>query len=209
LEQPEGKRPSRSKPNASPWVKAFVWFHLAAVTVWCIPMGSQELQAGQVRPRGSDYLILANDRYLRTSPIKYYTLATGFWQYWDMFAPNPTYTDIWCDAEVLYRNGRQRRYQYPRMALLSIPDKYVEQRYRKFFERVNDPRNSFLWPAFAQWIALQCDDDPRNPPVTVRLHSHWQMIPAPGQPPPEGYRDRVFFVYSVDQADLAKQEGAW
>ncbi len=195
---------SRVKPNAPIWIKFFVAFHLLSITVWALPLASPDLKTGTVRPRGSDEALLFNDRYLRPSPIKFYLLETGFWQYWDMFAPNPSGVDIWCDAKVTYKDGAVKAYQYPRMALLPVGEKFIKERYRKFYERVSLPEHSFLWPTFAQRIALINDGTALNPPVQVQLFHHWLRVPGPGETVETEYSKRLFFTYEVDQGALAK-----
>ena len=78
------------------------------------------------------------DNAQETSPVKYYLIPTGFWQYWDMFAPNPANIDFYCDAEVTYADGSHRTYTYPRMYKLGIIQKYGMERFRKYYERARD-----------------------------------------------------------------------
>ena len=157
--------------------------------------------------------------------------ASGLWQSWDMFAPNPAGTDIWCDAEVVFDDGSTKRHQYPRIYKLSLVSKFFKERYRKFYERVNQDSNSWLWPPFAQRIALE-EYEPGKPiPVTVRLWRHFYAAPkfmtfpeyltnlrdaaSKGKlsfdvvfpPQPEGldkYSDYMFYEYQVDTDALYK-----
>ncbi len=188
----------------SGWVKLFVLFHLLTLIVWTLPLPPAAVRSGQAKPRGIDRLFDWNERILRPfPPIRLYGDFTGFWQYWDMFAPNPARTDQWCDAEVIYLDGRVKRYAYPRMAALSIWQKFVEERYRKLFERVAKDESSYLWPSFGLRIAL-INDDLENPPVKIRLFLHWRIVAAPGEPQNPAYATRLFYVYIVDQNELGK-----
>lgn len=192
------------------WVKLFVAFHVIAITVWSLPISAKGILSGAIQPRGSDVILLANDRYMRTSPIpsiipekfwpiRVYAFYTGTWQYWDMFAPNPATTDIWCHAEVEREDGTVERFDYPRMASLPIPEKYVKERYRKFYERVNQDQYQFLWPIFSQRIALKMDSNPTNRPKIVRLYRHFMTIPKPGNPMPKDYTTVLFYEHAVDR----------
>jgi hypothetical protein len=180
--------------GVSIWIRIAVFLHVFAVFVWTLPRPPQ-------KPMGSDYILVFNQK-LKESAIKDYLIPTGFWQYWDMFSPNPSNLDNWCDAEVIYQNGEIRRYQYPRMKLLPVGQKYVMERFRKYYERAYQDANSYLWPHFAQRIALINFDDPKNPPVKVRLYRHWRFIRPPNEPQQQDYNSAMYFEYVVDQAKL-------
>lgn len=179
------------------WVKALVAFHAFAILMWALPSPPS-------RPWGSDVLLMYDQR-LKDSFLRYYLTTTGFWQYWDMFSPNPADTDIWCDTIVTFKDGTKKLYKYPRMKELSIPVKYFKERYRKFYERVNQDKNKYLWPTFAQRIALENYRDPNNPPVEVRLRRHFRVIPPPGKPVPKDYTVYEYYVHVVDQRKLRSQ----
>ena len=154
----------------------------------------------------SDGTLLVNERYVKTSPLKYYTLSTGFWQYWDMFSPNPASIDFYGTATITYQNGSTILYHYPRMYELSIPAKYVNERYRKFYERAHTEDDRYMWPVFAQRIALKNFTDPNNPPVRVVLTRHWLPIAAPGKPQQEDYNSYNYYTYTVDQKQMRKDK---
>ena len=180
-------------------MKLFVIFHVVAITVWALPNPSKLISDGTVKPYGTQWLPYLNDKHLKAlPPISVYLNVTGFWQYWDMFSPDPAQIDNWGDAFITYKNGTVKRYQYPRMFLLPIPDKYLTERYRKFFEHAGAKDYSFLWPTFALRIA-QLNDNPKNPPVEVKLHLHALRILAPGIKQPTEYSDVTYFDYVVDQ----------
>lgn len=201
--------PSPSPQASSPrtvswWVKGFVVFHIVCITAWSLPDPKPDQISGKSSPTGSDVIRLWNYRLIKQSPAApVYLFSTGFWQFWDMFAPNPSQTDLWMDAEVLYKDGSKKSFSYPHIATLPIPQKTPYERYRKFYERVNSDTNSFFWPPVAQRIA-HLSDQPGNPPVTVRLTRHWRIIAQPGSKQNEEYNSFMFFEYVVDQRKLAE-----
>ena len=192
------------KQNAPIWVKIFVGLHIFAITAWCLPKPPDPILNGTVPPRGSDWLLFGNYRYVKTfPPLIDYLMVTGFWQYWDMFAPNPASADFYADAIVTYRDGSTKIYNYPRIEKMPVGEKYVSERYRKFFERVRQDEFSYLWPAFGQVIAQKMDVDPKNPPVSVKIRRNWIDVQPPGTPQWKSYRGFIFFDYIVDQRALA------
>jgi hypothetical protein len=183
------------------WVKIAVLFHAFMILSWSIPPPARAIVQGVTEPRGEEYLLVANQKF-KLSPFANYMTVTGFWQSWDMFAPNPASVDIWCHADIEYADGTEVRYNYPRMKDLPIPKKYVKERYRKFYERVNQDDNAYIWPYFAQRIAMINTYDPKNLPVKVRLTRHWMTIPPPDKPLPTEYSTYTFYEYLVDIGKL-------
>ena len=203
---------SQEKRKASPWLKAFVLFHIFAITVWAIPEPPENIRNGKVSPQGSDYILLWNWNYLKTTTgpvtiqpiLSDYVLCTGFWQYWDMFAPNPASADFYGDGIVKYKDGTEKLWNYPRIEKMPIPEKFMMERYRKFFERVRLDDNAFLWATFAQRVAEEMDADPKNPPVNVRLRRNWIEVQPPDRTQWTKYNSYFFYDYTVDQVELAQ-----
>ena len=192
------------KRKVSIFVKLFVLFHLTAITVWAMPQPPSAIKQHKVLPGGTEWINYWDDQYLRTfPPIDVYLHVTGFWQYWDMFAPNPAHTDQYGDAEVVYRDGKVKRYAYPRIYSLPIWQKFFKERYRKFYERAGSDDFLYLWPTFGLRVAL-LNDDPKNPPVRVKLYRHWRPVAAPGKPQQKEYNSYSYFTYVVDQKELAR-----
>ena len=191
-------------------LRLWLAFHLFAIISWSIPPAPRAVMNGREEPRLPEFVLLWNDRYMRPSPlngfqqsaVSHYLLFTGFWQVWDMFAPDPATGDLWCDAVVQFKKGAVIRYQYPRMYSLSTFEKYFKERYRKYYERATEPGWAFLWPPFAQRIALECYRDPKNPPVRVWLRRHIMRLGGPKKSIPKGYTSEPYFEYDVDQAQL-------
>ncbi len=209
--------------NAPLWIKAFVIFHLVCITMWSLPYPKEPYQMGTAKfgvrtdsakafartfsetvTEGTLYL---NWKYLKGSPLMYYPGATGFWQYWDMFSPNPASVDLYLEADVVYKDGTTYRFKYPRIYDLPIPKKYFKERYRKFYENVNQDNQSSIRPHVAQRIALECFDNPQNPPVEVTLIRHFNIVEPPGQEPDPEYTVVRFYTHVVDLAKLRKDKG--
>lgn len=214
-----------AKRNAPLWVKIFVPLHIIAITAWSLPeppsqyLGnppavSLKIETGTPRAfftSSAEYVrnefLIANHTYLKDSPIKLYLLTTGFWQYWDMFSPNPSSVDVYADAVVYYADGSTKKYQYPRMFEMSLGQKFLRERWRKFFERAGNDQYRYLWPVFGQCVALYNYEDPNNPPVKIDLHRHFMAIKPPGQPENREYTDEMYYTYFVNVDQLRKDKG--
>lgn len=203
-------------PRVHPLVPAFVLFHVVAITLYALPRPSDAAlnnAASTQWYRLSDWVdqgLKYNFQVTKLSvPIYGYLYPTGLWQYWDMFAPDPSQTDIWCDAEVTFLDGTKTTFKYPRIKALSIPEKFMQERHRKFYERVNSEKAPFYWMPFAQAIALKSATDPNSPPVQVTLVRHYQSVmrhdkQEKNEPP---YLTYNFFSYIVDQHKLFADKG--
>jgi hypothetical protein len=197
--------------RVSPWVVAFVIYHIAVTFLGALPKPNQQVLDGTAVGKGGDWLLAYNHNHVKNFPLVYgYLDTTGFWQYWDMFAPDPSQVDFWGDAEVIYADGTMVVYKYPRVYEAGYVEKYFIERYRKFFERVHPEQYSFIWPYFAQRVALLNADDPKNPPVKLFLRRHFQDLQGthkiPEKPLPE-YQMFRYFEYSVDQIALHQAKG--
>jgi hypothetical protein len=191
-------------------VKVLVVFHLFACLAWSIPNPSDDVLSGKLKPKGTDALLVANKKAIKDGHIVGpYLLSTGFWQYWDMFSPNPSQTDFWGSAMVEFKDGTRTDAGYPRVKNYGMLEKYVMERHRKFFERAHLVENAWLWPDFAQRIALLNASDRTNPPTAVLLFRNFQYVVRHDakdktEKPYEKYQ---YFTYSVDQDRLAKAKG--
>lgn len=189
-------------------VQLFVFFHLFVVVSWSLPRAPDrdvELSLKQA----PNYFLAANEKTFKNSKLENYMIWTGLWQYWDMFAPNPSNLDVWVDALVTYEDGEERVYEYPRMKTLSLTKKYIRERYRKYLESAHIESQSHKWPFLAQRIAFLNFEDELNPVVTVELRRHYRFIvpPADGdysvkEDDPVEYETYSFYVHTVDQEKL-------
>ncbi len=193
------KSASTKPKRVSVFIKIFVFLHLVAITCWSLPdapkgtsfgvdRSSAKATARSIGKDISDGTLYLNQNYLKASPLKFYLMFSGFWQYWDMFSPNPAQIDFYGTATITYKDGRTSLYTFPRMYTMGIPQKYVSERYRKFYERAHPENDKWIWPTFAQRVAFLNYKDPNNPPVTVVLTRHWYAIPPP---PPEDHERKV------------------
>jgi hypothetical protein len=209
--------PAAKKKSVHWGVKAWVFFHLFMVVSWTMPEPPKRLKedpspespVAAVRD-APNYVLLANDSFKRT-PFNYYMFSTGFWQYWNMFSPNPANVDVWIDAEVVFADGKEMVFEYPSMQKLSVFERYFKERYRKFVENSHGDRHAYKWPVVAQAIAFQSYQGDGNFPVRVTLRRHFKEIkPLKSFSPPPGYEDPPYltypyFTYMVDTEAIKRQ----
>jgi hypothetical protein len=207
--KPSGPVQAKAGAKTAPtWVKILVGFHVFATVVWALPNLTPEVMSGRVAPTGTKWLLYWNAKYLKNlDPVKGYLMTTGAWQYWDMFAPDPSNKDWYCTAEVEYRDGTKRTIPYPRMADLPVAEKYLKERYRKYYERAHGDTEPIDWPVFAQRMALLGYTDPNNPPHIVRLYSHGLPTAAPGLKQDTEYSNDLYYSYVVDLKELRAAAG--
>ncbi len=213
LTSPETDDRRLGAARVHPIVKIFVAFHLLAITVWAIPNPPDRIRDGTVAARGSDHILVWNFNVLKQNALlRGYLLSTGTWQYWDMFAPDPSQVDYYGTATVKYLDGSEKEFKYARMFEMDFWTKYLNERRRKHFERVHLEVNNAGWPRFAQRIAALMAEDPKNPPTEVVLHRHFQQLQRPGGPEPKGYNRYSYFQHVVDQKVLRSEmrtQGKW
>ena len=163
---------------------AFVLFNLLAIVSWSVPIESP--------------LILAMRGWFQP-----YMRWSGLFQSWNMFAPNPRSINAYVEAAVITRNGTVRNWKFPRMEQLSVSERFVKERYRKFVENLPEQKYSAIWPDVARHIARSCKDS-SNPPEIVMLIRYWTDIQPPAKfdvkPPP--IRAHIFFEYKVLPEDV-------
>lgn len=211
------------------WIKVLVGFHVFAITTWTIPPPPPQAEAeGHQRTPIESFLVF-NKYHVKTQPSYQYLQSLGLWQAWDMFAPNPSFRDVWSEAGLVYRSGQTKDVTFPRMQEMSIPQKYVMERFRKYNERASHEDFAYLWPTLCQWLARENSTNPNDPVVRVYLKRHVRITPTgvtakdyfagfnsrqgmekwiPQNPPLEAnYTDETIFEWVVDLVDLAKTKG--
>lgn len=194
-------------------VQAWVYFHIFMIASWSLPKPPD-----RPRPKTAvEWVREAPNELLRAnwvfkgSPFHYYLDTTGFWQYWNMFSPNPANVDVWLDAEVEFEDGTVMLFKYPRMQDLSVFERYFKERYRKFVENTHGDRFAYKWPIVAQAIAYQSYQGDGNLPVRVTLRRHFKEIKALDSfAPPKDYvepeyQTYAFFTYMVDTQKIERQ----
>lgn len=208
-----------AEKNAPIYTKIWVWFHLFVVTCVCLPRVPEDVSTGKREPFGTEWVLVYNDK-LKTL-LQPYTWPTGFWQSWDMFAPNPSNWEGYVSAVVFYQDGTSRAFHYPRMYDLPLGIKYFKERFRKFLERAQPTQFAWNYPFFARRIALEAWKDPGNPPIKVELWRHWYNVPPtvtfdewltslgrgplfPPNPKQPDYNHVKYFTYIVPQDELRR-----
>lgn len=202
------------KQSVNPIVKTALLLHCVVIFLWCMPKAPQRFRnlvrndatprerANAPQPNPIDWVLIQNDRVVRTNPVvQNYLLRLGLWQYWDMFAPNPASNDFWVDARADFADGTSAFLPYPRMSQLSIPERYIRERYRKFMERGHLEDYQFIWPYIARKLARDAAVRNGKDPVRVHLVRHFRLLPGPDKPMPP-YNEYEFFRYDVKPEDL-------
>jgi len=162
----------------------FIIFHIFAITAWAIPFRSQFVvdSVALVRP---------------------YILWSGLFQDWNMFSPMPKATNTYLQAVVIYKDGSTQMWDFPRMELLSLTQKYSKERYRKFVEILLDQNNAALRPDVARYVA-RLPGIREKDPQQILLMVKWSNILPNG----DGTFTRtpldqdVFYRYDVQPGDL-------
>lgn len=177
LQKRHERATGEKETDASPFVKIWVWTHIVIISIKCLPSAPSDIKGAipKRRPFGTEYALLAADAIKPTLDL--YLWPTGFWQGWEMFAPNPSDWEGYATAVIYFKDGTRKEYSYPRMYALGIGIKYLKERYRKFLERAGNDQFRWLWPRFAMRVALENYTDRNNPPVGVQLWRHAYIVP--------------------------------
>ena len=165
-------------------INLFLGFHILAITCWCLPIDTSLVSWGKhlVRP---------------------YFLWAGLFQSWDMFAPTPALANSYVEATIVFKDGSRTTWVFRRMEQLSLNDRYIKERYRKFTENLQNDQNDLLWPDVARRIA-RITSTPSNPAKTVILIQRWSpIVPhADSAYQPEPWDQHVLYGYGVKPEDL-------
>ncbi|MFM9872353.1 MAG: hypothetical protein ACKVQS_02670 [Fimbriimonadaceae bacterium] len=194
-------------------IKVWLLFHCFAVITRTIPLPQVEDVKRTEEPGFSPQKLnsaikVANLNTFRQTSwgIPYYTESLGFWQYWDMFAPNPAQEDIWIDAEIEFADGSKSIEVYPRMYELNLAEKFVSERYRKYRERLGGDEYAWKWPHTALWFAARAWKNPENPPVRVTMRRQYYLVPKPPTVPNYKYTTYPFYTAVIDQVQLKEMK---
>jgi hypothetical protein len=162
----------------------FIAFHIFAITAWAIPFRSQ----------------FANDCRELVRP---YLLWSGMFQAWDMFSPMPKATNTYLEAVIIYKDGSTQMWDFPRMELMTLAQKYSKERYRKFVEILLDERNAQLRPDVARYVARMPGIREKNPQQVLLMVKWSNIIPnGDGSFTRTPLDQDVFFRYDVQPEDL-------
>jgi hypothetical protein len=171
-----------------PVLSAFIAVHLCLAVCWLLPYWPVQQALAEA--------------------WKGYVLFVGLDQDFAMFAPDVRVFNLHIEAVVTYKDGSNRLYVYPRMERLSILNRMIKERYRKFgYDNIVRPIFSPLWPDFARFIARQSNVAPgENPPTRVTVLWYQSTIPPPqaglGKPVPFQSQAHTLISLPIAKEDL-------
>lgn len=165
-------------------INIFIAFHILAIAVWCIPLNAPAL------PQLRNF-------------IRPYFLWSGLFQSWDMFSPRPWAINSYVEATVIYKDGSRKTWAFPRMEQLSITQRFLQERTRKFTEALQRDENDVLWADVARRIA-RLNSTASNPVKTVILIQKWSpIVPSTdGAYHPQPWDQHILYGYGVKPEDL-------
>lgn len=170
-------------------VNVFIIFHLLAISLWSLPQSLFRSKLCQ--------------------PFVPYMMWSALWQSWDMFSPNPMSANIHMDAVFVFKDGSMKTWDAPRMERLGYWQRYRQERYRKWRDRVRQDDYRLVWNDTARFLAYRYRQT-NNPPEWISMRRHWSDIPPPRSgrskmPIPREYpltNTYIFKVYNVQPEDL-------
>jgi len=117
--------------------------------------------------------------------VKPWLAGTGFWQRWDMFAPDPMRYNIDLDAVVRFATGPDEVWTFSRFREMSLGEKALRSRHSKWKTWVQGTVHSDAWPDVARYVArVAARADRRVREVVLRRHWGWIPKPVGGRWPP-------------------------
>jgi hypothetical protein len=128
-----------------------------------------------------------------------------------MFAPEPSSLNAFIRAEVRFKDGTTGFFDLPRMSKLSLVDRYLKERYRKWaIDNLRSDDYKSYWPAAASYVAREANHNSAVPPVEVSLWRYWTMVENPYKKfVPVGYRIQdeklekfKFYTQAIKEEDL-------
>jgi hypothetical protein len=162
-------------------ISAFVAFHFTGIALWLSPP--------------------TRFQQVFVEPFRPYINMAAMWQSWSVFAPTPKTWNIYCSARIYYNDGTHSDWTFPRIDKLSLTERMVNERYRKWIsEGVVDSKNAIIWPDCARWV-LRNHALKGKTPTKVELIKHWAYIDPPAKgiakPSPEPNQQHAFYRYIV------------
>lgn len=151
--------------------------------------------------------------YLSQAPVpgrivdffKNYFFFLGIAQNYGVFAPSPRQANLHLLALITYEDGTTKLYTFPRMDRMSLVDKLLKERYRKFLE---DNVQTLAFPNLdkdvAVFAARQSDIFPDNHPKTVYLLRFMGSVPPieVNRPNPPHSQFNILTTYEIREGDL-------
>jgi hypothetical protein len=120
-----------------------------------------------------------------------------------MFAPVPKGANTYLEATLIYKDGGREMWTYPRMEELSLKEKLLKERYRKFADMLQRDELDDLLPDAARHIA-RLKSRSQNPVKTVILIQRFSFIVprSDGSYVPEPWDTHILLGYGVRAEDL-------
>jgi hypothetical protein len=124
-----------------------------------------------------------------------YIRATGLYQNWGVFSPDPRRHSLQLVARIRYADGSENTLSVPRGGRLV--GGYWDYRWRKWMEWATTDARSFLWEPAAAWFARRAAAEGQQP-VQVTLIRRWQPTLPPGPGPSRApWREYAYYTYDV------------
>lgn len=100
----------------------------------------------------------------------------GLWQgRWELFGPEPAYTNTALTADVLLADGSMKHWSSPDPRAWSRWQKFRNFRWNEYYDSVRLNDYKAAWPPLADWIAGKFQSE-NNPVVRVRLYRRWTVL---------------------------------
>lgn len=112
-------------------------------------------------------------------PVDAYLSFFSLYQSWTMFSPEPSRTNAYLTAEVLFDDKSKETFVFPKSSEMSVSQKYVNgERFRVLSESIRNDENSFLWRDAARYALRKMGETHFHKiPIKVELYRHWNIIP--------------------------------
>jgi hypothetical protein len=164
-------------------IAVFIAFHIFAITIWAIPADSR---------------VVNGARQL----VQPYIVWAGVSQTWDMFAPNPKDVNRFLKAVVITEHRHPYVYSFPRMELLSLPERYQKERYRKFEDFISQPQFAPLLPDVAVHIARLYDSPSDRSDRVMIIKYELRIDPSDEYQSMRSPKPTVIYDDYVERSDL-------
>jgi hypothetical protein len=140
-------------------------------------------------------------------PVFFAIEYCGLWQDWQMFSPDPDTRNLYLTAVIWFDDKTSVEYKFPRMEQMSLTEKFVRERWRKFGQdNLSNTDLKFMWPPFCRYLA-RLHDSPKRHPVSVELCKHISFHQTfndyiDGKPYTPKWENTYFFSYQVPRREL-------